>query len=121
MILYDRLTNFFQFIFLTFSETGSFTKRVNFCYVSARDFIRNDCGTEYVWKFNFALYGGKSSSNQTITLYSRYKSNAHSTNLFLNNSVNIANLIKPNHPDLPREIFIPGKTEINEIIKAFRS
>ena len=116
------MTKFYQFIFLIFSETGSFTKRVKFCYVSGRDFIRNDCpSNKHTWKFNFDLYGGTSSSNQTITLYSRFNSNPHSTNLFLNNSVDITNFIEPDQRYAPREIFIPGKTELNEIITAFWS
>ena len=122
LILYDYVTKLFQFIFLIFSETGSFTKKVKFCYTLQRDFIRNDCpSNRHIWSFNFDLYGGKSSSNQTITLYSRYNSNAHSTNLFLNNSVDITNVIKPSDANIPREIFIPGKSEINKIIIALKS
>ena len=84
---------------------------MQFCYVTERDFIRNDCDGANGWKYNFVLYGGTNLTKRTITLYSRYNNKPYSTNLFLNNSVNIANVIVP--PELPsiipHKIYIPGK------------
>ena len=86
---------------------------MQFCYVPERDSIRNDCNGKKGkgWTKNYQLYGGTNSTCQTITLYSyfNYNNGFHSTNLFLNNSINISNFLIYKFSDIPSEIFIPGK------------
>ena len=94
---------------------------MKFCYTGTRGFIRDICrgNSGNGWTFNFALYGGTNLTKPTITLYTFYNLNSHSTNLFLNNSVDIEKVIKSNYPDIPHKIFIPGKIYIvHEIIIA---
>ena len=61
---------------------------------------------------DFVLFGGTHATNNTITLYSYYNyyRRSHSTVLFLNNSVQIGNVIKSadTRRSTPDRVYIPG-------------